>query len=557
MTASAERNRMMKRNNQNQPQGYGYPQQGGYFANNWQQQGTSYQGYSAPQGYAQPQQPQGYPQAQQPQGYSLNQGYQAGRNYQTPQVAENQGQPEAQENPSAFGGQAPYPQGGYPQSGYQAYGQAPAGYTGTPYNSQATGYQPNAGSSPAAYGYQGGQQPAGTYIPQTPYSQGYASPGYQAQGGYTQGYPSYNTQMGRNQQTSYYPQDMGGQGGQMPLNGGGYVPQQVPVRKQPFKLPDSWLLLISAALLVLFAAGMFASGMSILKWLFVILAAGTIAALWIKPMTDSNKKLCYTIVFGVLALVAVISAVTAGGGAGADPGQVPGNQGGQNVQAQAAAETPNPASVVTPGPTVTPEMEDDNGMFDRLDAFMKFWETNNYSEMVKLCSPDWVNDQQDPTAELFSVTRAWTASNAQLKEVSGTVNDTSRTVKVIATIDKHNTKDPVVYSINVIMVKDANDGQWYVDPQSLKSNDPEETPNPYTPAPTPTHTPETYMNTVLYYNPNGGTSYHRDQNCKSAHKRYLPFQGSFTFSQLKEDPYNKLKPCSICGAPEPDLFEDQ
>ena len=54
--------------------------------------------------------------------------------------------------------------------------------------------------------------------------------------------------------------------GQVPLNGGGYMPPPVPVRKQPFMLTDAYLLIISATLLVLFVLGMFINGMGIMKW---------------------------------------------------------------------------------------------------------------------------------------------------------------------------------------------------------------------------------------------------------------------------------------------------
>ena len=56
-------------------------------------------------------------------------------------------------------------------------------------------------------------------------------------------------------------------------------------------------------------------------------------------------------------------------------------------------------------------------------------------------------------------------------------------------------------------------------------------------------------NVVLYYNPNGGTQYHLDQNCKSAHTKYLPFKGTFTYGQINDAPYADLIPCSVCGAP--------
>lgn len=56
-------------------------------------------------------------------------------------------------------------------------------------------------------------------------------------------------------------------------------------------------------------------------------------------------------------------------------------------------------------------------------------------------------------------------------------------------------------------------------------------------------------NLVLFYNPDGGSRYHVDQNCPSTSPKYLPFSGSFTWAEMNDAPYAELKPCSVCGAP--------
>ena len=122
-------------------------------------------------------------------------------------------------------------------------------------------------------------------------------------------------------------------------------------------------------------------------------------------------------------------------------------------------------------------------------------------------------------------------------------------MRITALMDRNNGKDPVKYRMSIIMVHET-DGLWYVDPKSLQTYEAAETTDPsITPTPAPTAEPETYANTPLYYNPSGGEFYHRDQNCKRINERYLPLQGHFTYSQLGEEPYSKLKPCAICGAP--------
>ena len=99
-----------------------------------------------------------------------------------------------------------------------------------------------------------------------------------------------------------------------------------------------------------------------------------------------------------------------------------------------------------------------------------------------------------------------------------------------------------------MMVKENN--EWYIDPQSLQSYETETTPDPkLTPEPEITAEPETNNSTPLYYNPNGGEYYHRDQNCRDVNPKFLPLAGTFTFGQINDEPYSKLKRCNVCGAP--------
>ena len=91
---------------------------------------------------------------------------------------------------------------------------------------------------------------------------------------------------------------------------------------------------------------------------------------------------------------------------------------------------------------------------------------------------------------------------------------------------------------------------WYVDPLSLKSNEKAETKDPRElETPTPTVEPTYGPNTVLYYNTDGGTKYHLDPECKSTHKKFLPFKGHFTYAEVNDPKYANLKPCNVCGAP--------
>lgn len=341
--------------------------------------------------------------------------------------------------------------------------------------------------------------------------------------------------------------------GQVPLNGGGYVPQPVPVRKKPFVLTDAYLLIISAVMLGIFALGMFVPGFSAVKWVFLVLAAATIALLWLKPMTASNKRLCYTIVFGLLALITVIGLVTAGAGSRqADPKQTntdPVNTAVSGQTSQSQNSSKQQEVTITPSVTYTPEPNADYEVIQRLRTFFEYWALNRQDDMLTLCAPSWKSKEENPKNSLFTLLRNRTPKDYKEENISGTSNDTSRTVTITALMDRNNGKDPVKYRMNIMMQKEA-DGLWYVDPKSLLSYEDADTPDPsITNTPAPTDAPVVYPDTLLYYNPGKGEYYHLDQNCKRIAEKYLPLQGHFKYSQINDEPYKKLKPCAICGAP--------
>ena len=516
------------------PSGTGYA---GYTPGAGQQNPAG--GYSAP-GY------QSYPQAS--QGYSrTGQGY-----AQMPQgYAQNYTQPGQ--------GYGQVPQGyasGYAQPG-QGYGQAPQGYA----QNYAPAQQPGSGYGQAPQGYtqpgQGYAQPGQGYAP----AGGYAYPqmngtqNYSGQPGYAQnqpgGYAPY-AQMGRNQVP---PQDYGRQ---IPLNGGGYVPPAVPVRKQPFVF-QSWMLIgLGAALLVLLAVGL-VTRMNALLWAFLVLAAGSIAFFWIKPLVTGNRRLCYTIIFGVLASVAALTAL--GVLAPRDTVSSPQPQGVPSQTTAAPGTAASSGSVIDPqtgnvisavvqdNPTATPTpVADDHSTTDRLESFFRYWSANRQDEMLTLCAPSWQSSVDNPKTALFGLLANRTPLDYTVEKISGTSEDTSRTVTVTSTMDRNNGKDPVKYRIGVLMVREGD--QWYVDPQSLKTYAEADTPDPALAAtPTPSPEPAANASTVLYYNPDGGTKYHLDQNCKSTHAKYLPMKGHFTYGEINDAKYANLSPCNVCAAP--------
>ena len=466
------------------------------------------------------------------------------------------------------GAQAGYPAaGGYaPMNGSGSQPVYPGGYGPMNNSGRQAAYPGNGGygsmsgsGRQAAYpagGYPNPQGSAangnsGQYIPQTPYGNGYpAGQGYP----YPQGYTPYN-QMGRNTTTTE-------SGRQIPLNGAGYVPPPAKVRKAPFQLTDPWLILLSALLLILFAAGMFAPGLGILKWVFLALAVMSTVFLWIRPVTAENKRICYTAVFGALCLVTAVSLATGMAGTAGKNQPNSGNDNTLQNRLNQTAQTTNLSvgvavdaqsgqtinSIAASAPTATPEPEEDNSAVERLKTFFYYWSANQIDEMLTLSSPSWLSSVESPKTAMFSIMANRKPGEPTPINITGTNEDQSRTVTIVVVMDKNDKKEPKTYQMNVMMMKE-ND-QWYVDPPSLKSNDVLETENPnevVTASPSPT--PVTNGSTILYYNPDGGAKYHLDPYCKSAHEKNLPFKGQFTYAEVNDQKYAKLTPCNVCGAP--------
>ena len=383
------------------------------------------------------------------------------------------------------------------------------------------------------------QPPQTAYIPQTPYSAGSGMNAYQqAFGSYTQ--PVQNT-------VAPPPQ--------FPLNGGGYVPKQPPVKRQPFEFDNLKLVLLCAVLIACFALGMFVPGLAYFKWIFTGLAAVSIILFWITHTVSGTKRLCFSVVFGALIVVSVIAALN-----GAKPASSRNAQNKSSVRQQTEAkaykedtdaETANAGqNVYTVRETAAPteQVSDTSDVEARLNNFFFMWSANKMDEMLDLCLPSWQRSVETPKTALFGIMANRTPLDYTIEKISGGTGDTSRTVTLTSTIDRNNGKEPVKYRFSVIMVNE--DGQWYVDPRSLSTNEELTTPDPNeTVTPSPTIEPVAAPSTVLYYNPDGGTKYHIDPNCKSTHEKFLPMTAHFTYAEVNDPQYAKLKPCNVCAAP--------
>lgn len=473
----------------------------------WSQQGM--QGYGQQPGYA-PQQPQS--------------------NQMNPQNQPPMNQPLASQQPYA----------GYP--GYapqQGYAPTPQQMQQQRYPQQQTPYQQ---SSPQSYPPQG---------------QGYGQQQrYGQQQAYQQPYPQPASQRYWPQQQPYQQQQMQQQN---------YIGYQPPKTNKSASPETIALAIIGGVLPILFILSLVLPGAGALKWIFIAMTLAMIAYIWVRPVVKGNLRLILSLVGGALSIVALVSALTASSPADsknnsmqqASQQQSNISLSGQNSSNTGTAAnggsipgwsyTDMPANPPNP-PTPTPTSHTVSAAQRQLESFFYFWSANSYDNMISLTLPSWQKGLASPQAELFGILVNRTPVAYQITKVSGTDNDTSRQITVLVEISKNNNSNKTeLYSYQVLMTRE--DGVWYVDPRSLKSNEKESTPAPTNSMPTQPPDITSHPDLVLYYNPDGGTLYHVDPNCASAAKSYLPFKGSFTWSQINSGDYAKLKYCNTCNAP--------
>ncbi|MBQ2701300.1 MAG: hypothetical protein IJF65_09125 [Clostridia bacterium] len=432
----------------------------------------------------------------------------------------------------AYPNQPPYPpQGMAPQQGM------------VPQPPMYPGMMPPPGVNP--YGYQ--QPPAPSYP--TP------SAGGNQMNQQMGGYPPVNPGM----QPMYPPQ-------------GGYATQQPPQPQPPKKQPagksrqkDTWLqILLLAILPILFIAAMITKQPP-LFWVFIGFALVGLIAMWLQSTFVSSARTTLSLIYGALLIVSAVTILTSGGPARDTTGTpanaalpVPPAQNAVVQQPQAVTNTSsgpsgmtledlnyqsNPYLVeYTPEPSVTSEAS------AQLDSFMYMWNANKLDEMVSLCAPSWSTGLDDARKSLYAILANRLPMDYTMERITGTDADSSRTITMTVTIDKQNNRAPSKYRFQVLMLKE--NGVWYVDPQSLKSNEPAETPTPApeaTDAPVPTAPPSNKLK--LYYNTDGGTFYHAQEHCSTISEEYYSKMKSFYYGDLNNSKFKSLKPCKKCGAP--------
>lgn len=342
-------------------------------------------------------------------------------------------------------------------------------------------------------------------------------------------------------------------------------------KPRPRKPKREWnQLLLMVFFIVLPVIGLLAVFFQPVRWIFMILVIAALALMWLVHAFLFPGRMILSAIYGLALVFTLVTALSAGG-AKKNPVK---HTDFLNTTPVPAATSAFSSMYNTMGTSVPAGYYEDLNAADTvpvtdpysagastgvksgaeiaLESFMEKWRKGIVADMLDLTAPSWRSTQDHPSETLY-----WKFGQKPLSEWSqngeptGTEASTARTISVVADISYNSTLR--TYQYDAVILQEG--GKWYVDPNSLStgllidrptpSPDPNATP---TPAPTPTPEPTTNPKTKMYYNKNGGSFYHAEAECPSVGKKYLPL-ASFEFSKLSESPYNKLKPCSECGAP--------
>ena len=292
-----------------------------------------------------------------------------------------------------------------------------------------------------------------------------------------------------------------------------------------------------------------------LHWAFLGLSALALLIMWLGHAFVPQARTTMTLIYTALMIVSLAAALWFTHPIAGQGEQQPKDGGinygalfGNNVTASdvgafaGGADITQPSSSVSAAPTPDPRSEAQS----RLETFMNSWMSQDVNGMLACCTPSWINAHENPQREIFNIRGVNTPLSFNITYVAGSDSDDSRTITMEALMDRANgTQKNYRYEVLMLRVN----GVWYVDPASLSSAT--EVKEEATTAPVytlmPTNSPDPGQ--VLYYNPDGGSYYHADQNCSRINNKYLPLKGSFLYSQLGETAYAKLEPCSNCNAP--------
>ncbi|MBR5110797.1 MAG: hypothetical protein IK099_11420 [Clostridia bacterium] len=289
-----------------------------------------------------------------------------------------------------------------------------------------------------------------------------------------------------------------------------------------------------------------------LRWAFLAVTMLSVLAMWILGAFVRSARNTLTAVYAALAMVIGIALFInqqSPESLRTIAAQNPPSAVQQDAQALADAQ---PAE--TPEPTADPSDLLSEAQ-KRLNGFFEAWKKNQIQEILKYCSPAWINSTTAPTNVLFQSLSGNIPLDYSVEDDSGSDASASRIITVRATfMDGAETRD---YRINARMVK-TND-VWYIDPNSLDLVPVNEAAEQQasvqnsmvintTIAPAVTEDPNK-PKVVVYYNKAGkGKYYHADRVCPAVDSQWWPLT-EFSFDLINSQEFKNLLPCQKCGAP--------
>ncbi len=289
-----------------------------------------------------------------------------------------------------------------------------------------------------------------------------------------------------------------------------------------------------------------------LRWAFLAVTALSVLSMWILGAFVRSARNTMTVIYIALSVVIGLALFI--------------NQ--QSPEALRAIATRNPPSAVqqdqqalmnamateAPEPTTDPSSLIPEAQ-KRLKGFFDAWGKNQIQEILKYCSPAWINATPAHTNVLFQSLSGNIPLDFEVENDNGSDANANRVITVKAHFqDGAETK---AYRLNVRMVK-TND-VWYVDPNSLdlvpvneaaeqKASISNNMVINTTIAPEVTKDPNEPQ-IVVYYNKEGkGKYYHTDKHCPAVASQWWPLT-EFSFDLINSREFKNLLPCQKCGAP--------
>ena len=341
-------------------------------------------------------------------------------------------------------------------------------------------------------------------------------------------------------------------------NGDGQNPQQPSPKRKGGGRFKVLAAVLSLGLPVLFLLSLLIPS-NVLKIVFLVLTALSVAAMWVLGAFVRNARSTLTIVYGALAVVIGLALFMNGPGPETQSAsKTMADQGalfGSNVDQSALNAMLQSTQAVQP--TETPAAATVSAAQERLELFLQYWAENNIPSMLELCAPSWVSQQDAPQEKLWQLILNRRPLQYQIESVQGSEADSSRTITLKVLIAREGFSQAEMNRMQVLLFR-VND-VWYVDPQSLGGTVIDEAAEQAkqaendayvgtTIAPTATPAPSDANAVILYYNKDGGKYYHAMANCPDVDQRYWPLD-EFYYSDLNTTKFKNLLRCEKCNAP--------